>query len=189
MKKMKYSVILLLSICAQQSHAGLLDWLEDRNLEVHRLAAGEVRTIRGVTVACIGGLRLQDPMQEGIYYMNALGYAVRDRIPGVSLYCGVPSDYYKHQEKRRNEERRNRTACIVKVEPRTSKQAGNTGVLYFDRSTKKYSGGQSFGEGNVKRANLACMDFQDRNMCTCYPYDENSDPLSKSQIFVDESDL
>ena len=152
-------LIALTLVSAGKAHAGILDWYQDRGYIVHKLAIGERRKISDTTVDCKAGIDLSEKMEEGVFYMAASDKPIRDSIPGVSVYCGGESDYYKYEDDLRKQRQLKRNLCIVKVYQDSSKYQADVKLLFYDFEEKSYNGYKSFGANQVQAANERCNTF------------------------------
>ena len=165
-------LIALTLVSAGKAHAGILDWYQDRGYIVHKLAIGERRKISDTTVECKAGLDFLGELEEGVFYMAASDEPIRDRIEGVSLYCGRESDGHKYEDNLRKQRLLKQNLCIVKVYQDSSQYAADVKLLFYDFNEKSYKGYKSFGASQVQAANESCNNFEEKGQCTCQPFNE-----------------
>jgi hypothetical protein len=163
MKTLIHLAQTLLLLGTSISHAGLGNWLADGNLEVHRLAVGEARVIKGTKVVCLSTLTLSpDDMENGAMYMAYQPDPIRDQIPGVSLYCGRRSDAKAHREYQR-QSRISDFVCRVDLD-RTTKAITLTVVGPHGPISQA-----QLPEGSLGKANSVCAQIQEQGQCACRP--------------------
>lgn len=166
MKKIKQFLIVFLTLSASLSQAGLMDRYWDRGLDVHRLQVGETRVIKGLIVVCVQNLEdvISYAGKPKVYYMNALSEPVRDRIPGVSLYCGNGKDRRSH-DTRQEVAKLFQLACVVDMD----EASNNVSLTIFDKQAGVTTDRFYFPGSQLEAANSACMKNQELELCFCRP--------------------